>query len=205
MNATTLCECGHAANEHTGPTSLGTGPCCHDRTSARPSCDCKAFGAARICPGCGGDGLDYAVSDRRRQLARRSVHLGSDRGAVTDCPGIAPVERPFIDSIRRLEHLVRTCNYRLAHDIHVLITFREAFGEDDQGRVRHLPPVETPKGVPDLVFAAWGVYPDEMCKTCWGTGRASSLRFPEVESGVRRMEAEVTTAQDIQPAGLEVG
>jgi hypothetical protein len=204
----TICECGHPVSEHAGAKSLVEndghvgffGQCQHRDRGERFPCKCNAYAAARICSGCGGDGIAYDVSDRRRQLARLDVHLGSERGAVTDCPGVEPVANPFIDAIKRLEHLVSTCDYRLAHDIHTII----AASPRGDGRKARLEPRETPTTVPELVFAAWGIYPDEMCQFCYGTGRARSRYYPDLDRGVSKMDAELTVAKEISPVDSEV-
>jgi hypothetical protein len=195
MKPTTLCECGHTAAEHTPRPGGGVlSKCQHDvRSTVRKSCTCKAFGAARICAGCGGDGIAYAVSDRRRQIARRSVGLfkestfnGTTSRGVSEIDGVLPVANPFIEAIRRLESRVSQ-GYRLDHDIHTYVAHdadRDGFIEDR----------ETPRDLPTLTFAAFGIWPDEMCQSCYGTGRALSQRFPDLARKVDRMDASLRGA-----------
>lgn len=195
MSASTLCECGHPRSEHLGGT--GQGACVRDRNSStRPSCNCKAYGVARICPGCGGDGIDFAVTDRRRQMAARDVDLFSEsthNGATSRCvsqiAGVSPVANPFIEAIRRLESRVSK-GARLDHDIH-------AYVAHDVEKDGYIEDRETPTSLPDLVHAAYGLWPEEMCKSCYGNGRALLHHYPKLDHQARELEALLVRSKDL--------
>lgn len=202
LSKQTICECGHPLAEHAGCDSIIEhdgrvgffGQCQHRVPGARYPCECNAFGAARICSGCGGDGIAYEVSDRRRQLARRELKLSRQSGdteragkrplppsrCVTECHGVRPVARPFIDCIDKLRHLWGI-GYELDHDIHTVIAHQQAVGKHGEPDWFPLERPETPDDLPGLVHAAWGIWPHEMCQRCYGSGRATAQRIEPVE------------------------